>query len=144
MQTLTFAIKRDRLVRYREVLCLLYGFFAIGWLLWRLGLAKAFRDWAQLLEYRLDQDTLSVSSCFAIEGLVLSRQEKHIPLAKITDVRLVQGPVLSKMDLWCIHIQTASTGLQHPEAVLYALDAPHEARDQILRAIRDIRHAIQS
>jgi membrane protein YdbS with pleckstrin-like domain len=125
------------------VICLIAGFLVPGWLLLRLGLGKAFRNWAQSLEYRLNQNSLSVSSCFALWGLVLSRHEKHIPLAKITDVRLVQGPVLNTMDLWALQIQTASSGYQWPEAVLYALENPHEARDQILQAIARIHASHQ-
>ncbi len=135
----TFVIKRDELAWSREVIFLIAGFVIVGWLLLELGFRKAIAGWAESLQYSLDQDKLSVSSCFALWGFVLYRQEKRIPLAKITDVKLVQGPILSKMNLWALHIQTASTGKNRPEAVLYALAKPHEARDQILDAITTIQ-----
>ena len=134
-----FVIKRDELIRYSEVICLIVGFLVVGWLLLQFGLRKAIGGWAQSLQYSLDQDKLSVSGCFALWGFVICRQEKRIPLAKITDVKLVQGPILNKMNLWALHIQTASTGQNRPEAVLHALAKPHEARDQILHAIATIQ-----
>ncbi len=134
-----FVIKRDELIRSREVIWLIAGFLVVGWLLLKLGFGKAIRGWAESLQYSLDQDKLSVSGCFTLWGFVMNRQEKRIPLAKITDVKLVQGPILSKMNLWALHIQTASTGKNRPEAVLYALAKPHEARDQILHAIAAIQ-----
>lgn len=135
MDEMTFTIKRDRVARYMEVLALLRGLVVVGWLLLRLGLGRAIRGWADSLEYRLGRDTLSVSSCIAFGGVTLCRQTKSIPLAKITDVKLIQGPVLSRMGLWSVHIQTAGVGHLRPEATLYGLDEPHEARDRILQAI---------
>lgn len=134
-----FVIKRDELIWSREVICLIAGFLVVGWLLLEFGLRKAFAGWAESLQYSLDQDKLSVSSCFALWGFVIYRQEKRVPLAKITDVKLVQGPIFSKMNLWALHIQTAGTGQHRPEAVLYALAKPHEARDQIWHAIATIQ-----
>lgn len=135
----TFVIKRDELIRSREVIFFIAGFLVIGWLLLKIGFRKAIAGWAESLQYSLDRDKLSVSSCFTLWGFVIYRQEKRIPLAKITDVKLVQGPILSKMNLWALHIQTASTGQNRAEAVLYALAKPHEARDQILHAIAPIQ-----
>ncbi len=135
----TLEIKRDELIRSREVIWLIAGFVVIGWLLLQFGFRKAIAGWAESLQYSLDQDKLSVSSCFTLWGFVIYRQEKRIPLSKITDVKLVQGPIFSKLNLWSIHIQTASTGQNRPEAVLYALAKPHETRDQILHAIATIQ-----
>ena len=135
----TFVIKRDELAWSREVIFLIAGFVVVGWLLLELGFRKAIAGWAESLQYSLDQDKLSVSGCFALWGFVIYRQEKRIPLAKITDVKLVQGPIFSKMNLWALHIQTAGTGQHRAEAVLYALAKPHEARDQILHAIATIQ-----
>jgi uncharacterized membrane protein YdbT with pleckstrin-like domain len=129
-------IQRDRLVRYREIQLLIVGIYVIGRLLLELGLSKAIRDWAASLTYRLNDSALFVSSCFALWGIVLYRTEKTIPLAKITDVRLVQGPILGKMNLWILQIQTASAGgTDYAEATLYAPESPHELREQIVRAI---------
>jgi membrane protein YdbS with pleckstrin-like domain len=138
MSPITFAVKREQLVRYCEMKLLIVGLFVIGKLLWLLGLEKAYRDWANSLDYRLDDDTLAVSSCFTLGRLVLRRQELRIPLAKITDVKLVQGPLLNYLDLWCLQVQTAGMGSPLPETTLYALEDPRQARDQILQAIKAI------
>lgn len=134
MNEMQFAIQRDRLARYGEIMALLLGVGVVGWLLLRLGLRRAFGDWAQSLEYTLLKDELAVSGCFTLRGFVLYRYDKRIPLSKITDVKLVQGPVLNKMGLWQMSIQTAS-GSTSAEAVLHALAEPHQVRDQILQAI---------
>ena len=136
MDKITFSVKRQQLGRYQDIHLLVAGFLVLGWLLLLMGFRKAHLLWAESLEYHMDDDTLSVTSCFTLWGLVMSRQEKRIPLSKITDVKLVQGPILNRMDLWQLHIQTASTGQRFPEAVLHALETPHETRDQILAAIK--------
>jgi uncharacterized membrane protein YdbT with pleckstrin-like domain len=117
------------------VLCLIAGFYILGKIVLRLGLAKAIRNWAQSLDYRLNEESLSIKSCFALWGFVLYRQEKRIPLEKITDLQLVQGPILNAMELWIIRVQTASTGGSRPEATLYAPENPHQTRDKILHVI---------
>ena len=135
-----FVIKRDELIRYREVIFLIAGFLVVGWLLLKFGFRKAIGGWAESLQYSLDQDKLSVSGCFTLWGFVMNRQEKRIPLAKITDVKLVQGPILSKMNLWALHIQTASTGQNRPEAVHYSLAKPLEALDKKQHALATIHN----
>ncbi|NLF08017.1 MAG: PH domain-containing protein [Pirellulaceae bacterium] len=137
MPSTTFVIQRDRLYRYYEVISLIGGLYFIGWLLLKIGFAKAYRSWVDSFVYRLDHDCLAISSCYELWGFVLFRQEKRIPLEKITDLRLMQGPVLSKMGLWCLYVQTASSGSQGPEAILHALDNPREARDQIMQAVTE-------
>lgn len=134
----TFEVERERLVRYFRTLCLISGLLIPGWLLLKLGLGKAIRHWVESVEYRLEQGSLFISSCFVLWGVVLCRQEKSIPLVKITDLKLVQGPLLNMMDLWVLRVQTASTSLPRPEAALYALDNPQDARDRILRAAADL------
>ena len=137
MQEQTIEIQRARLFRYQEVRCLLTGAYVLGWLLLRLGLAKALRDWVESLTYRINSENLFISGCFSVWGVVLHRYEKTIPLAKITDVKLVQGPVLNRMNLWGIHIQTAGQGTFKAEATLWAPENPHGVRDHILHAVRE-------
>jgi hypothetical protein len=116
---------------------LIVGLFVIGKLIWLMGLDIACRDWARSLDYRLDDEVLAVSSCFTLGRLVLWRQELRIPPAKITDVKLVQGPILSYLYLWFLRVQTAGMGSPLPETTLYALENPHQACDQILQVIKD-------
>jgi hypothetical protein len=135
MQQIAFAVQRGKLVRYLEVRALVMGCFVLGWVMLRLGYAKAYRKWADGVEYRLDGDAICVSGCFAPWGIVLRRYEQRIPLAKITDVILIQGPILDRMGLWALDIQTSGTGYRFPEARLLALEDPHAVRDQIQEAM---------
>ncbi len=137
MDERTFEVNRQQLVQYWKLVCLIVGLFIPGWLLLQLGLGKAIQHWVQSLKYRISENELFISSSFVLWGAILYRQEKSIPLGKITDLRLVQGPLLNRLNIWALHVQTASTGRQQAEAVLYALESPQEARDKILRAIAD-------
>lgn len=140
-QTKTLGIHRWRLVRYCEMRCLVAGLYLIGQILLLLGFGKSFNSWAFSLKYRLGRDALSIYSCFTLWGFVLYQQDKRIPIMKITDVKLVQGPILNSMGLWNMHIQTAGTGTYRPEAILYALELPEQVRDDILDAIKNIHAA---
>jgi len=79
---------------------------------------------AENLKYRIDGDTLRV------DGGVLFLFRKSIPLERITDVALVQGPVLRFFGIWAMRIQTA--GSPQAEAVLYGVKDCENVRKQIL------------
>lgn len=137
MQKTVFEIHRDRLSRYQGQRIIYFGFFVLGWLLLGFGIKKMITEWVHSLQYSLEQNCLCVSSVITLWGIVLKREEKRIPLQKITDVRLVQGPIQNMMDIEVIKIQTASTGSQFPEAIMYALKEPTRVRDAILAAISE-------
>ena len=84
--------------------------------------------WVKALRYCLDDKALRVE-----QGL-LFRSRKTIPLDKITDLELVQGPLLRYFNMWTIKVQTASTASQLPEAMLLGLVNPEQAREEILAA----------
>jgi len=84
--------------------------------------------WVKALRYCLDDKSLRVES-----GL-LFRSRKTIPLDKITDLELVQGPLLRHLDMWTVKVQTASTASQLPEATLLGLVNPDQVREEILSA----------
>ena len=84
--------------------------------------------WAGALRYSLDDKALRV------EQGRLFKSRKSIPLEKITDLELVQGPLLRYFDMWIINVQTASTGSQSPEATLIGLVNPEQVREEILAA----------
>jgi putative membrane protein len=69
-----------------------------------------------------------------VEKGVLFKSRKTIPLDKITDLELVQGPLLRVLNMWNIKVQTASTAQQLPEATLYGVVNPEQVRDEILAA----------
>jgi membrane protein YdbS with pleckstrin-like domain len=83
------------------------------------------------VEYRLDPHTLFVN-----QG-VFFRAHKAIPVARITDVVLYQGPLLRRaFDTWLLRIQTAGTSHAFGEATLMCLTDPEGARAAILAAAR--------
>jgi membrane protein YdbS with pleckstrin-like domain len=76
------------------------------------------------LRYRLQGSTLQV------DGGVFFLFRKSIPLERITDVALVQGPLLRYFDIWAMRIQTA--GSAQCEATLYGVREPEKIRELIL------------
>ena len=79
---------------------------------------------ANNLRYRLDETTVRA------DGGVFFLFRKSIPLERITDVALVQGPLLRFFDIWTMRIQTA--GSPQCEATLYGVRNPEEIRELIL------------
>jgi putative membrane protein len=84
--------------------------------------------WVSVLRYCLDDKSLRVE-----QGLMF-KSRKTIPLDKITDLELVQGPLLRYFDMWVINVQTASTGSQMAEATLIGVINPEQVREEILAA----------
>jgi len=81
---------------------------------------------AAALHIWLEDTTLHVDS-----GVyVLTR--KAIPLDRVVDLVLIQGPVMRRCGIWALEIRTANGC----EATLMGLDKPAEVRDQLLR-VRD-------
>jgi len=76
------------------------------------------------LRYWLEDNTLRA------DGGVLFKFQKSIPLERITDVALVQGPLLRYFNIWAMQIQTA--GSAQCEATLYGVRNPEEIRELIL------------
>ena len=83
---------------------------------------------ADALRYWLDGATLRVD-----QGVYFLKR-KAIPLDRITDVVLVQGPLMRRCGLWTLQVQTAGTGQGVAEAVMYGIDEPEKVRDAILAA----------
>lgn len=107
----------------------IFGFGALAALVyaWTFGPWLA-RKQAQVLEYRLHPTHL-----FVHQGVFFVKR-KSIPLDRITDIVLSQGPLLRYFGLWRLDIQTAGSGQQHAEACLYGLVEPEPAKQQILDA----------
>jgi len=79
---------------------------------------------ANNLRYRLEGSTVRA------DGGVFFLFRKSIPLERITDVALVQGPLLRYFGIWAMRIQTA--GSVQCEATLYGVRNPEEVRELIL------------
>ena len=87
-------------------------------------------SWKQAgaLKYWLDGGTLRVD-----QGVFFFKR-KAIPLDRVTDVALTQGPLMRWCGIWGLQVQTAGTGQGMPEAILYGLAEPERRRDQLLAA----------
>lgn len=84
--------------------------------------------YAKTLRYSLDGSTLRIE-----EG-VLIRRQKSIPLDRVTDLEMIQGPLMRFFGLWKICVQTAGSAQQRPEGVLHGLSEPQRTRDIIMEA----------
>ena len=81
------------------------------------------------LRYWLDGSKLRVD-----QGVYFLKR-KTIPLDRVTDITLSQGPLLRHFGLWSMTIQTAGRGSHgHPEATLIGLENPEEIREALLNA----------
>ena len=133
-----FQIKRPQVQKYfywtYTLMTALIGVFIFGFgALAAVVYALTFGPWlshrqAQVLDYQLHETYLFVN-----QG-VFFIQRKTIPLDRITDIVLSQGPLLRFFGLWRLDVQTAGCGQQVAEAYLYGLTEPEEAKDEILKA----------
>lgn len=133
-----YLVNRERVAQYFYYLHLLLILVSGIWFM-GLGLVVALLyavTWGQFLP-RQQAEAL----CYWLEGTTLRAdsgvyflKRKAIPLDRITDLVLVQGPLLRWCGIWAIHVQTAGLGQGMPEAVLYGLDRPEQIRDELLRA----------
>ncbi len=134
----TFEIQRPQVRWYfywtSILLLALIGVFVFGFgALAAPVYAFTFGPWlsrrqAEVLEYRLHETHL-----FVHQGVFFIKR-KSIPLDRITDIVLSQGPLLRFFGLWRLDIQTAGSGQQRAEAYLYGLVNPEEAKETILKA----------
>ena len=88
------------------------------------SLASRFR---KAMSARLTERTLKVS-----RG-ILTRVEKTIPLDKITDLGMVQGPIMRAMDLRALSIETAGSTGQGALVRLIGVEDTEAFRDAVLR-----------
>jgi hypothetical protein len=85
-------------------------------------------EFISTLRYEISGDALRVR-----HG-VFFVHDKTIPLNRITDVVLYQGPLLRYFDVWLLFVQTAGSTTR--EASLMALANPEETRDLLVERIR--------
>lgn len=86
------------------------------------------RKQAEALSYWLDGRTLRVD-----QGVFFLKR-KAIPLDRVTNVVLVQGPLMRWCGIWGLQVQTAGTGEARPEATLYGLTDPEAVHAFLLKA----------
>jgi len=127
-------IDRQKIITYNAWLgflpCILFlPVFGLGLIFAAIQVALIYYyypRWTATLRYCLDDRSLRV------EQGMLFKSRKTIPLDKITDLELVQGPLLRALGMWKIKVQTASTGSQMPEAMLVGVIDPEQVREEIL------------
>jgi putative membrane protein len=133
-----FRIETDKVTRYTRWATPLM-MIIVGIWVWGLGLIAAllytlFLAWwlprkqADALRYWLDDDTLFV------EQGVYFLTRKAIPVDRITDIAMVQGPLMRRMGIWALRVHTAGTGGASPEATLLGAVQPELVRKEILAA----------
>jgi len=134
-----FALDRDRIEHYfywsHILVIVLTGIWFLG-----LGLIVAIiykytlGSWlpqkqAQALRYWLDGSTLRID-----EGVYFLKRTA-IPLDRVTEVTLVQGPLMRRCGIWALTIQTAGmNGQFDTKAILYGIERPENIRDELLSA----------
>ena len=134
----TFEIHRAQVAKYFYWLTTL-SMIPFGLIMFGIGLivplvyALTFGHWlsrkqAEALDYRLYETNI-----FVHQGVFFIKR-KNIPLDRVTDVVLAQGPLLRHFGLWRLDIQTAGSGQQRPEAYLYGLNDPEQIKETIINA----------
>ena len=127
MQETEFEIDREAVEQYFRAiqsLLLLLIWIVPGLIHYYWSSHKLCPQQANNLRYRLEGSTLRA------DGGVFFLFRKSIPLERITDVALVQGPLLRFFNIWAIRMQTA--GSTESEATLYGIRNPEEVRELIL------------
>lgn len=133
-----FAVGQSKVARYFLFGQALLIFFAGVWF-FGIGIVLAIvymltlgpwlsRKQAEALRYWLDGRTLRVD-----QGVFFLKR-KAIPLDRVTNVVLTQGPLMRWCGIWGLQIQTAGTGEARPEATLYGLTDPEAVHDFLLKA----------
>lgn len=134
-----FEIDRANVARYFYWSVIL-AIVAIGVWFFGVGLGVAilyaltFGPWlsraqAAAQRYWLEGYTLRIDSG------VFFLKRKSIPLDRVTDVVLVQGPLLRFFNIWRLDIQTAGAGAQSSaEGHLFGVLNPESVRDRLIAA----------
>jgi len=132
-----FEIDRDAVYRYFLVTSTLIVLIVTVWMLgagillaplwWLLVGPALHRRQVNALRYWLDGGTLRINQGF------IFLQRKAIPLDRVTDIVLAQGPLARHYGVWTLKIQTAGVGQQMPEGMLVGVVDAEAARDLILK-----------
>jgi membrane protein YdbS with pleckstrin-like domain len=87
------------------------------------------------LYYEVDEDSVNIR-----EGVVI-HIEKVIPLEKITDIKLIQGPLMRLFGVYNLMLQTAGSSSQLPEGMMTfeSREKAEEVRERIMTARRLFR-----
>jgi membrane protein YdbS with pleckstrin-like domain len=129
-----FEIDRENIARYFKWLqlaanILLVPYFGLGII---TGLIYYYKiaPWlpkmqADAIKYRLDGKFLRIDTG------VYFLQRNSVPLERITDIDIFQGPLMRHFGVWKLRVQTSS--FRRP-AVLFGIYNPEQVRDEIFAA----------
>lgn len=105
-----------------------FGIAFVGWWIYYFVFGKwLIERQCEEFNYRVEGRTLRA------DWGVFFLKRKAIPLDRVTDFVLVQGPVMRMFNIWALQVQTASTGTAMPEATLIAIENPEQIRDELLK-----------
>ncbi len=131
-----FQVQREQIARYfyyiNILMIIVVGIWFMGaGLVLAILYALTFGPWlskkqAQALKYWLDGNTLRADSG------VFFLKRKAVPLDRITDIVLAQGPLTKWCGIWELRVQTAGMGNTMPEVTLYGLIQPEQIRDLLI------------
>jgi len=93
--------------------------------LWFLGLGQWYSA-----EYLLRHHGLLTNKSLNIKSGVFFRKDTNIPLERITDISVIQGPLMRFFGIHLLNIETA--GASSSEGVLLGITAPLEFRKKVL------------
>jgi membrane protein YdbS with pleckstrin-like domain len=147
----TFQIEASRLIRYFRIrwcfpVAIVFSLFVLSTLpaangdVFHPAVLTSFAILATVLVSTLVLAPLHVNSLeYWIEGTTLRinqgvvvRKFKSIPLDRVTDIELVQGPLMRACGIWSLRIQTAGSVQQSPEGTIWAACDPESVRDTIV------------
>ena len=139
-ETIDLEIDRDKVARYLYrcyiVIILLFGLALccvgpIAAAIYALAIGpRLSRKQAEALSFRLEGTTLRID-----QGVYFLKRTA-IPLDRVTDIAIHQGPLMRWCDIWRLDVQTAGTGQQIAEGHLYGLRDTEGVRDKLLQ-VRD-------
>lgn len=94
-------------------------------------------------KYLANMECLLTNKTLKIKKGVLIRVEKTVPLEKITDMGMVQGPIMRKFDLYTLTVETAGQSAQGALVSLTGIVNAQDFREAVL-AQRDAVSASSS
>ena len=75
---------------------------------------------------------------------ILVKIEKNVPLEQITDLGIVEGPLMRHLGIKALSVETAGQSSQGPLVRLIGLNDPEPFRDDVLRQRDKLRKTIQT
>lgn len=136
MERQRLEIQRDALYRYYCTIISLLGLLVLGvgvivtFLAVWLFAHRWIRQWVDGMRYEIGDDVLwtRIPGWFSVE--------QSVPLARITDMTLWQGPIQRFFGIHSLRIQTAGgRGSVYSGAVLIGLASPEAVRQDLLARI---------